>query len=576
MNALVTATSAATLATSILRLVASDLRRFHRLLALMAALELARALFVEWTLHAAVRAAGPRFAGTFGTLEVVFLDLVIVMAAVVVTTIVVQADLPDDDGAFWRTRPIAPLALALAKLTTLTIGLVVVPSVINAVRLLAYGAPLSAIGAGTAQIAVIAGTALLPAWALALATRTLARFAVAALALLVGGYLSWNALLFWSQRAPLPFVEVWSVSVGGGGGSSSFGRIPSLGLDDWQRIDSHGWWVALAITAAAAGLIVAHYLHRRRLVSVAAAAALLAAPALVPVREAPSPAPPDLASLVRGRLGVVGGLSVPPEVDNPGYTRSVTPPATVNLRVLLTLPELPADVSASVWLRHPMLRGARTVAATDGWQCCFSGGLVGVVAPSLAEPRSPDGRRTIEGTGLGVATADLQALRDRRVSLAADGELTFRRHRAIGSLPLRPGAALRGGDRVLEVLAFQPPNVVLVRYTEFARLSGSLPTWSFFVGDASRAHLVEAHTDWQLQTGEARVVLERPRSRSRGRSWVWRYHIRFMDRFPVRDRPPLGADARLYLVESHDLGEVRMPVSFDGLPAFVPLHDRGR
>ena len=54
-----------------------------------------------------------------------------------------------------------------------------VPALINSGRLAAYGAPVSAHVAATIQIAVTAGGAIVPGWALAIATRTLPRFLAA-------------------------------------------------------------------------------------------------------------------------------------------------------------------------------------------------------------------------------------------------------------------------------------------------------------------------------------------------------------------------------------------------------------
>ncbi len=152
MNAMVlTATPSRSLAASVRDVVGFDLRRLRAVAALMVALELARAAFVEWGAAPLTIAIGDGFGGTFGTEEIPLLDALLVVATVLATALVVQANLPSDDRAFWRTRPIAPLALALGKLTTLSLLLVVVPSTVNAARLLDYGAPLSAAAAGAVQ-----------------------------------------------------------------------------------------------------------------------------------------------------------------------------------------------------------------------------------------------------------------------------------------------------------------------------------------------------------------------------------------------------------------------------------------
>src|SRR6185436_15634794 len=89
----------------------------------------------------------------------------------------------------WRTWPIAPAALAVAKAAVLALLFVLVPAAIDAVRLAAYGAPLSSMLVAAGQIAARAGFVILPAWTLALVTRTPSRFLGAAAALIVAAYL---------------------------------------------------------------------------------------------------------------------------------------------------------------------------------------------------------------------------------------------------------------------------------------------------------------------------------------------------------------------------------------------------
>ena len=152
-----------------------DLARYRVLIAAMVGLELLRAAYVEWTLQLAPIVIGERLTTAAGEVEVYMLDLAIWAMTWVVTAVVVQSDHPSDDRAFWRTRPLAPHAVALAKVALLGLVFVGVPALINSGRLAAYGAPLSAHVAATIQIAVTAGGAIVPAWALAIATRTLPR-----------------------------------------------------------------------------------------------------------------------------------------------------------------------------------------------------------------------------------------------------------------------------------------------------------------------------------------------------------------------------------------------------------------
>ena len=94
------------------------------------------------------------------------------------------------------------------------------------VRLAAYGAPLSAHVAATIQIAVTAGDAIVPAWALALATRTLPAFLAGAGGLIVFAYLSMAGMLFFT----------------GNPGWASFGIGFSLGPTGRAAPPSAGRW----------------------------------------------------------------------------------------------------------------------------------------------------------------------------------------------------------------------------------------------------------------------------------------------------------------------------------------------
>ena len=199
MNAMIGTAPARPLLGSLWPLIRFDLRRFRMLVLLMLALELARAGLVEWSVHLLPTDMGRGIARTLGGLEMSLVDAVLGLATGVTTAIVAQADLPSDDRAFWRTRPIPAIALALAKLLAFALLFVAVPSAINAGRLLAYGAPVSAIGAASVQIAVLAGATVVPAWILALVTRTLPRFLGTAAGLLVGGNMLWAAILYWTD-----------------------------------------------------------------------------------------------------------------------------------------------------------------------------------------------------------------------------------------------------------------------------------------------------------------------------------------------------------------------------------------
>ena len=90
----------------VVRLWRFDLQRFRVLVAIVVGLELLRAAFVEWLLH--LRPSQRRqFGGDLGSFEFRTLDGALWLAAAIATAILVQADHPVDDRAFWRTRPIS-------------------------------------------------------------------------------------------------------------------------------------------------------------------------------------------------------------------------------------------------------------------------------------------------------------------------------------------------------------------------------------------------------------------------------------------------------------------------------------
>lgn len=98
---------------AVARLVVFDVRRFRALAAVVLALEILRGVLVEWV-GASSGALGLSRADVFEA-ERVTVPLVTAGVNAVVTAILVLADRPDDDRAFWRTRPIAPARFALAK-----------------------------------------------------------------------------------------------------------------------------------------------------------------------------------------------------------------------------------------------------------------------------------------------------------------------------------------------------------------------------------------------------------------------------------------------------------------------------
>ena len=136
--------------TAVARLVWFDVLRWWPLAAMATLFEAWRATGVEAALHLTPPGAGEvsLFLGGIPTL-----DAILWLLPVATTMLVIQADHVDDDRAFWRTRPIAPAALAVAKVAFLGLLFVLVPAAIDAVRLAAYGAPLSSMLVSMGQIA---------------------------------------------------------------------------------------------------------------------------------------------------------------------------------------------------------------------------------------------------------------------------------------------------------------------------------------------------------------------------------------------------------------------------------------
>jgi hypothetical protein len=536
MNAVVTPAWTTSLTAGVLRLVCFDLLRFRWVAILVVVLEVARAAFVEWAVHVVPPVIGERFGGAFGTQQIGLLDAVLWLVAILGTALLIQADLPSDDRTFWRTRPIPPVGVALAKLALLAVLFVAVPAAVNTGRLLAYGAPLGSIGAASLQIAVGAGHIVLPAWGLALATRTLPRFCGAAIVAVIGSLMLVSAALYWT--------EIWSGRAGDG-----IATVARAFFADWQRLAVRGWWFAGGVTALAAGILCAHYTHRRAGRSATAAVALLVAPWLLPGRALP-PAPRALAGFASGLAIQRIELPTPARIQSRPWT-----PYPVSLRLTLEAPALPHDVSAAVILRHPRLEGSAQVGSADGSSCCFGDGAVGVLRPSLAPPAS----RQQGHADLSVGVNELWALRQPSLSVDAEAEVRFLSHRWIGTLPVRPGAAFQADGRMIEILAAQPERgTILVRYTRFPRIDDAGVEWTLFAGPPARVPLTAAATAWSSRT-PIQSLTGQPRERGTGRDWNGRFHVF------VPGRDTLAGDPRLYVVESTPIGAIRHRLTRTGV-----------
>jgi hypothetical protein len=530
MNAAVDQRAPLSFAAAVGQLVRFDLRRFRVVLALFAALEIARAAFAEWFLHRAPLELDGRFGGDGGHGELAVLDVALWLATVIATAVVVQADHPADDRAFWRTRPVAPLALATGKLVLLAGLSVALPTIVNAVRLLAYGAPIASVAASAVQFAVLAGATVLPAWGLAIATRTLRAFLAACAGLVIGLFLAFSA--FGYLLATLLDTL--------GPGRVGVSLDPLL---DWQRSSTFGLGGALLVTSLGIAILLAYYRSRHGMLALAAALALAVAPHMLTMRARRLvPASPTLAALVESRLRLATHLRVPTR----RALASADPRWSAPIAGPIRTPPLPSDIAVGFDTRDVRLTvDGKSRDARGGQQCCTgtdAHGMVMIATGAMPGP-IPTGSN---GTLFFLPAEQADTLHGRRVDVDAHVRATFRRHRLVGTIPLRAGAAFRTDEYLLEVLAVQPrPRAVLCRLAQFPpgstgrrfdltllvgdpqrRLDSTFPSWVF---DAHRSILDAAGAPW-------------------GRRWVARVSI------PLRDAAVTQGGASIYIVESRFAG----------------------
>jgi hypothetical protein len=552
--------------TAVARLARFDLLRFRVPIAIVVGLELLRAAFVEWVLHHAPPDVEGLIGGDFAF---VTLDGALALAAAVTTALLVQADHPNDDRAFWRSRPVSPWQLAAAKLAVLTVLFALVPFVVNASRLVAYGAPLASLAASAVQFAVIGGSVVVPAWALAIASRTLPRFLAMAAAIVIGWYVAvLAAATFIPPRILGPRF------FGGSFRRASTGFAPVLA--DWQAVDRQGWIVALVVTIAAIALIAAYYRARRATAVVAAGLALVAAPIAMPGRDALVAADTDLAAIVDGRVRLVGGLGMPSKAV---MERTMERPERIPLRGSLALPSaLPANVSASLEVGEVRLTlpdGSWTLPGAP--YCCDNADtLAAMAAARSAVPEDvvygPTGIRSAANgvvpqrwmTLVTVPAGDADRLRDRAVDVEAPLRFQFTRHRLVGELPLRAGAAFRTNAYLLEILSVEPrAQVAVCRFSRFPALASPPgPPLRFFVGTHARERVLPATSHWRQET-------ELPGGGigwAQGRTWVVRMVLPLGFAGPgLSERRP-ALPTRLAIVESRPAGVVRTSIVARDVP----------
>ena len=512
---------------AVVRLWRFDLRRFRALIAVVVALELLRATFIEWFLHLAPLATDGRFGGEFGHQELEMPAAALWLATAIGTALLIQADHPADDRAFWRTRPISAWQLGIAKLTLFAVVFVAVPAFANALRLASYGAPPTAFVAATVQIAVTAGWIVVPCSALAIATRTLPRFLIS-----VGGGLAACVMLVWAVVPHLPLFAQVAIA-------AHYSGLTAVALD-WQRVELHGWLGALVATAVGLAILAVHYRHRRLPATGAALLALIAAPIAIPSRADIQPAAPELTARVADGIR----LEVP-ELSLPRATA-----ASKDLLALagrLALLTLPPDVTGSLELQDVQLRSSGDgVSPSFATACCndaFAAATLTAATGASVPPRPPGLNRAVV---FNLTPAEAERVRDRTVDLDASVRVRFTRHHLVGELPLRAGVAFRTPEYLIEVL-----RVDLVRRTALCRLVRfptltipPTPHLSLFVGNRS-TRVEPSLSWWQLEPGRAEGA-----GRDDGRGWARRVSL------PLVDNAADQVGARLLIVESTPVGGI--------------------
>jgi len=536
MSASVPATAPPSVAAMVGRLVRFDLRRHRLLFAVVIGLELVRAAVAEWSLKLAPAIIGEHFGGVAGQGEVSALDLAIWLATWVATAVVVQGDHPSDDRAFWRSRPIPPVALAASKLVLFGVVFVLIPSALNAARLFAYGAPASAPIVAALEIAMVTGLTVVVAWSGALVTRTLVRFFAACFGVVVAFYVSLAAFAYYQ-----------------GFGTTGIGLEPAAGVTD-------NTWIVAALPIVGLGILVLHYRLRRPAIAALAGLAVLLGSIVMPGSRITRPAPPDLAKTVAGRLTLPDGVTVPEDPTSRGFAATNGWPIFLQGRI--GLPALPIDVSAGVILRNLTLRtGDRTVQAVGAQQCCSGPGAMGAIAaPEPAEPAGvePGHRARQEWNVGGIPAADVEAIRAGRLAIVAEATVVFVRHHLVAAIPLRAGAAFRGGTYLVEVLGVEPRSAVaLLRVARFPTFGdGGQPLLTFFEADRERAHVATTSAPYPIAAGP----MGDNRSWGEGRHWADRLHL------PIHRRYPPLREPQLLIVESRRVGESRTALSATNVP----------
>jgi hypothetical protein len=191
------------------------------------------------------------------------------LLSVALVPLVVQGDPAVGGRAFWMTRPIHPVSLAVAKIVLLASLLVGLPIVLEAAAMTAHAVPPREIGLVALDMALLRGMVLAMLLTVAALTPTMTRFVVWCVAMLVAA----------SLLAPIGVTAAFSLR----DSAVAVGLLSLVGTGPADPLGAARTIVA-ALAIAAAGVLAVVLQYRRRsarvtfgILGAGAAAALLAA-----------------------------------------------------------------------------------------------------------------------------------------------------------------------------------------------------------------------------------------------------------------------------------------------------------
>ena len=235
-----------------LHIAAKDVRQLRVWLGAFFAVVVLRAALVSsgFAVHTAAVGRTSAFDWTDATLGVLHLGLLVTIAVQLV-----HVDRLVSTTAFWLTRPLSRRSLLAAKLLTVSVCLVVVPFLLDAVVLAAHrGSALDVLGA-IAEDTFVRLAIVLPMMALAAVTSNLTVFVLSGYAAILGTLALEVALVSW-KLLPLRSAEVADSSLVVGAGLGGLVSLVALAYQVFTRRTSRT--VQLGIVASLLVLLVAH------------------------------------------------------------------------------------------------------------------------------------------------------------------------------------------------------------------------------------------------------------------------------------------------------------------------------